>query len=94
MYVRVRPLLPNEIARVGPNDYSVIEIENSTTIAVHSEERGKNIRCQYDYVFGPQALQSQIYDQLKECTTSVLEGFNRYINNRIDHMKVSFLLFM
>lgn len=77
--VRVRPISDNENSENTVNELgdSVVDIQNNTTISLSNLE-GKNvIHCTFDAVLGPQSAQSDVYDTVKDCTKSVMEGVNR-----------------
>lgn len=76
--VRVRPISQTE--EVNPNEInSTINITSPTTLSVVSNDNRKSFQCTYDHVLGPSTSQAQVYDVMKECTFSVLQGVNSTI---------------
>jgi hypothetical protein len=74
--VRVRPLSGTELA--DGND-SVAEIHSGQSLSVTSGDGKKSFRCAYDAVLGPSSSQLEVYDAVKGCTESVIDGFNSTI---------------
>jgi hypothetical protein len=74
--VRVRPLSGTELA--DGND-SVAEIHSGQSLSVTSGDGKKSFRCAYDAVLGPSSSQLEVYDVVKGCTESVIDGFNSTI---------------
>ena len=71
--VRVRPLSEKE---VNEENESVVDILNDQTLRVTSLDGKRSFQCAFDAVLGPSASQAQVYDIVKSCTHSVLDGFN------------------
>lgn len=71
--VRVRPLSDKE---VNEENESVVDILNEQTLKVTSLDGKRSFQCAFDAVLGPSASQAQVYDIVKSCTHSVLDGFN------------------
>lgn len=76
--VRVRPLTSNE------RDYdlgvdSVVDIKSDTSLGVTNSDGRRSFQCAYDAVFGPESTQTDIYECVRGCTESVLDGINSTI---------------
>jgi hypothetical protein len=74
--VRVRPLSASELAE--RND-SVVEILSSQALNVTSADGKKSFKCAFDSVLGPNSSQTEVYDIVRGCTESVIDGFNSTI---------------
>ena len=73
--VRVRPLNPNEEV----SEASAVRITSSTTLSVETSDGKRSFQCSYDAVLGPSSQQTDVYSTVRECTGSVLQGFNSTI---------------
>lgn len=71
--VRVRPLSD---AESGEED-GVIDIQDGTSLSVLDGK--KSFQCAYDAVLGFNSNQADVYATVRECTSSVLDGFNSTI---------------
>lgn len=74
--VRVRPLSSSELAE--RND-SVVEILSNQALNVTSADGKKSFKCAFDSVLGPNSSQTEVYDIVRGCTESVIDGFNSTI---------------
>ncbi len=74
--VRVRPLSDKE--SVDNND-SVVDIYDQQTLLVTSADKKKSFQCSFDSVLGPSTSQAEVYETVRGCTRSVLDGFNSTI---------------
>lgn len=74
--VRVRPLNENELLN---NSDSSVELLGDKSLNVTSADGRKSFNCAYDAVLGPSSSQSDVYDVVRTCTSSVLDGFNSTI---------------
>ena len=67
--VRIRPPLyaaePLSLAAEGPQ-----------TLSALSADGRKHLKCSYDHVLSPEASQEEVYGIVKQCTDSVLLGYN------------------
>ncbi len=84
--VRVRPmhdLIVGHNRDLGENYdealNAAIDIQSSTTLAVANTDGKRVFNCTYDHVLGPSSTQAELYDIVKKCTISVVEGFNATI---------------
>ncbi|GLD94453.1 hypothetical protein PINS_up003064 [Pythium insidiosum] len=79
--VRIRPLidreqsllpssLPSSSSHAGPS----LRPLDDRTIEVRTAE--STIKCSYDAVLDPSVTQEQVYDRVRECVQSFLQGFN------------------
>jgi hypothetical protein len=69
--VRVRPLVPSE----GDDQLSVT-IHDPSSLSVTNADNTKSFQCSYDAVLGPSSSQLDVYQTIRECTISVLDGVN------------------
>ncbi len=74
--VRVRPMSDKELAE---NNESVVDIQNGQSLKVTSADGKKSFQCTFDTVLGQNTSQSEVYDTVRSCTRSVLDGFNSTI---------------
>lgn len=74
--VRVRPLSSGEIA---DGNESVVDILGSQSLSVTSSDGKKSFRCAFDAVLGPSSSQIDVYEVVRGCTESVIEGYNSTI---------------
>lgn len=74
--VRVRPLSDKELSE---NNVNVVEIGDEQSLKVTSADGKKSFQCAFDAVVGPSTSQAQVYDIVRGCTKSVLDGFNSTI---------------
>ena len=74
--VRVRPLSVTELAE--KND-SVVDIISDQSLNVTSADGKKSFKCSFDSVLGPESTQNEVYDIIRGCTESVIDGFNSTI---------------
>ena len=74
--VRVRPLSQTELA---DNNDSVVDIIDNQSLKVTSSDGKKSFSCSYDSVLGPLSSQVEVYDVVRSCTQSVIDGFNSTI---------------
>lgn len=70
--VRIRPLTEEEAS-----EGSVVAVQDSTSLTLGTPEGRKNFRCSFDSIIGPESTQAEVYDTVKVCTNSVIDGFNR-----------------
>ncbi|KAJ1392629.1 P-loop containing nucleoside triphosphate hydrolase protein, partial [Ochromonadaceae sp. CCMP2298] len=73
--VRVRPLTDHEA------DESAVLLGplGDRSVSVTSADGRKSFNCAYDAVLGPASGQSEVYEVVRCCTASVLDGFNSTI---------------
>nr|CCA19178.1 kinesinlike protein putative [Albugo laibachii Nc14] len=71
VYIRIRPLVDREVAA---SNVASIRALDGQTIEVKTSDT--SIECKYDAIFDSHCTQADIYDQVKECTTVFLDGFN------------------
>ncbi len=76
--VRVRPISNNEYAGEFGGE-SVVDISNQTALSVASADGKRTFQCAFDAVLGPHSTQTDVYETVRECTHSVIEGFNSTI---------------
>lgn len=76
--VRVRPLSLAE-TEGGTSHDSVVDILNSQALNVTSADGKKSFKCAFDSVLGPASSQAEVYEIVKGCTESVIEGINSTI---------------
>jgi kinesin family protein 3/17 len=69
--VRIRPFIGREKEQ-GFSEHAIQAYDNT----IHVKTQEHNIRCQYDAVLHSELTQAQVYESVRECTQSVLEGFN------------------
>jgi hypothetical protein len=74
--VRVRPLSDKE---VSSGNESVIDLLDKQSLVVTSLDGKKTFQCKFDSIVGPSSTQKEVYDIVRGCTKSVLEGFNSTI---------------
>lgn len=74
--VRVRPLSQSELA---DHNESVVDIIDNQSLKVTSADGKKSFSCSYDSVLGPNSTQVEVYDVVRSCTQSVIDGFNSTI---------------
>lgn len=77
--VRIRPLNQDEIQNAG-NNSSILSYDNQSLTLRNSESK-KQFQCTFDAVLGPTSTQEDVYQAIQVCTTSVKDGFNRYLVN-------------
>ncbi|ETW06745.1 hypothetical protein, variant 1 [Aphanomyces invadans] len=73
VFIRIRPLIDRE---TGPDPAAQHFIRTTGDQTIEVQTADSNIKCKYDAVFGPSASQDDVYDRVKECTESFLDGFN------------------
>jgi len=76
--VRVRPLTANERDYDLGSD-SVVDIKSEQSLGVTNSDGRRSFQCTYDAVFGPESTQTDIYECVRGCTESVLDGINSTI---------------
>ena len=74
--VRVRPLSQLEVIE---NQDCVVDIVDQQSLTVTSSDGKKVFKCSYDSVLGMSSTQSDVYNVVRSCTESVLDGFNSTI---------------
>jgi len=74
--VRVRPLSQLELTE---NQESVVDIVDKQSLTVTSSDGKKVFKCTYDSVLGMSSTQLDVYNVVRSCTESVLDGFNSTI---------------
>ena len=74
--VRVRPLSGTELA--DGND-SVVDVQSGQALSVTSADGKKSFKCSFDAVLNSQSSQMEVYDIVRACTDSVINGFNSTI---------------
>jgi hypothetical protein len=74
--VRVRPLSDKEISE---NNESIVDIQNNQSLKVTSADGKKSFQCTFDTVLGQGTTQTDVYETVRSCTKSVLDGFNSTI---------------
>ncbi len=74
--VRVRPLSEKELS---DSTDTVVDIQDNQNLKVTSFDGKKSFQCSFDSVVGPETNQAQVYDIVRGCTQSVLDGFNSTI---------------
>ena len=84
--VRVRPFLDNDLdnenaehERYLEQQESAITIKSDTMMEVESVNAKSKFVCSFDSVVPPQASQQDVYNTVKLCTSSVINGFNSTI---------------
>lgn len=75
--VRVRPLSETECTDGDSN--LCVDIQSNTSLSLFNSENKRTFHCSFDAILGPSATQSDVYNILKSCTSSVLDGFNTTI---------------
>ena len=76
--VRVRPLYDNsQTLDLGAE--TVVDIQSASSLSVTTSDGKRAFQCAFDAVLGPFSTQQDLYDTVKGCTRSVLEGFNSTI---------------
>lgn len=58
---------------------TAVEIIGNCSLVVHSSDKKRTFQCSFDSVIGPEASQAEVYEIVKGCTASVLDGFNSTI---------------
>lgn len=77
--VRVRPI-PHQYDPNDPSTQSIIDITSDTSLTINEgKDRKKNFQCAFDAVLSPSATQADVYNTVRSCTASVLDGFNSTI---------------
>ena len=71
--VRVRPLSEKEIAS---GNESVVDILDSESLTVTNKDGKRTFQCKFDSVVGPSSTQGEVYDIVRGCTKSVMNGYN------------------
>lgn len=79
--IRCRPAFQDEIDFTGGNFFSIIETQAETAEQLGQVSltlmSGKQRDFLYDYVFGPNSTQDQVYERIaRPVVTDVLKGFN------------------
>lgn len=67
------------LVRVRPVDSSLdtcIHLQSNQSLTVEDVDHKKTFSCSYDAILGPNASQAQVYEIVKDCTLSVLQGVN------------------
>ena len=76
--VRVRPL--NDSERNDNNDENgVIAFEGNQKLSITNADGNRTFQCEFDHIFDPKTSQETVYASVRECTSSVLDGFNSTI---------------
>lgn len=74
--VRVRPLSQSELIE---NQDSVVDIIDQQSLSITSGDGKKSFKCSYNHVLNPNSSQADVYQIVKNCTESVVDGFNSTI---------------
>ncbi|KAG7381929.1 hypothetical protein PHYPSEUDO_005456 [Phytophthora pseudosyringae] len=74
VFIRIRPLIERESSLERCAGSHSIRATDHQTIEVRTSE--STIKCAYDAVFDHSFSQEQVYDRVRECTQSFLQGFN------------------
>ncbi|KAH7479855.1 hypothetical protein KRP22_010110 [Phytophthora ramorum] len=74
VFIRIRPLIERESTQERCAGAHSIRATDHQTIEVRTSE--STIKCSYDAVFDHTFSQEQVYDRVRECTQSFLQGFN------------------
>ncbi|KAJ8530358.1 hypothetical protein ON010_g14553 [Phytophthora cinnamomi] len=74
VFIRIRPLIERENSQERCAGTHSIRATDHQTIEVRTSE--STIKCAYDAVFDHTFSQEQVYDRVRECTQSFLQGFN------------------
>ncbi|KAE9031513.1 hypothetical protein PF007_g60 [Phytophthora fragariae] len=74
VFIRIRPLIERETSQERCAGSHSIRATDHQTIEVRTPE--STIKCAYDAVFDHTFSQEQVYDRVRECTQSFLQGFN------------------
>ncbi|KAL3660109.1 hypothetical protein V7S43_015030 [Phytophthora oleae] len=74
VFIRIRPLIERENSQERCAGSHSIRATDHQTIEVRTSE--STIKCAYDAVFDHSFSQEQVYDRVRECTQSFLQGFN------------------
>ena len=84
--VRVRPFLDNDLDNENAEHEmyleqreSAVTIKSDTMMEVESLNAKSKFVCSFDSVVPPQASQQDVYNTVKLCTSSVINGFNSTI---------------
>eukprot|EP00957_Ditylum_brightwellii_P044438 3371588-Ditylum_brightwellii.AAC.1 len=76
--VRVRPLLPSRVEGVFRDSDQVVFVNNSNA-TVSIDASNKQVQCTYDYAFGPESTQNDLYSKVSSCIDSAVLGYNATI---------------
>ncbi|TRY69930.1 hypothetical protein TCAL_12627 [Tigriopus californicus] len=88
VFCRVRPLLKGEVEKVGPNirhiefvsenSLELKRIADSPNESIASGIKGKNSKYdfEFDRVFGPNAKQAQVFEEICQLVQSAIDGYN------------------
>ncbi|CAM9206380.1 unnamed protein product, partial [Choristocarpus tenellus] len=77
--VRIRPLLPSEVGQ-DRQAIKVVEVgEDERLIRVNGMAPNRQLQCRYDAVLGVNTTQEEMYAQVRECASGVLQGLNSTI---------------
>ena len=78
--VRVRPINDSD-NNDGTNESSetIVDLQSHTTLALTNADGKRAFQCAFDAVLGPQSTQSDVYQTVRDCTISVLNGVNATI---------------
>ncbi|TMW68341.1 hypothetical protein Poli38472_005809 [Pythium oligandrum] len=75
VFIRIRPLIERETNQtITQTSSHSLRTLDDRTIEVRTADQ--TIKCAYDAVFDPSYTQEQVYDRVRECTQSFLQGFN------------------
>ncbi|EGZ05092.1 hypothetical protein PHYSODRAFT_248580 [Phytophthora sojae] len=74
VFIRIRPLIERENSQERCAGTHSIRATDHQSIEVRTSE--STIKCTYDAVFDHTFSQEQVYDRVRECTQSFLQGFN------------------
>lgn len=77
--VRVRPLADFEVLNPDLGAETVVDIQSNTSLAIFGADGKRSFQCSFDAVLGPLSSQAEVYHTVRDCTSSVLEGFNSTI---------------
>jgi hypothetical protein len=79
--IRIRPLNESEknISPHNPSEQSTLNILSNHSLSIATYDGRKTYNCIYDTILGPTATQSQVYECIKDCTLSVMQGVNSTI---------------
>ena len=76
--VRVRPLNDSE-RNDNENENGVIAFDGNQKLSITNAEGNRTFQCEFDHIFDPKTSQESVYTSVRECTSSVLDGFNSTI---------------
>ena len=75
MLVRIRPLQPHELAD-DRQSRAIVRAKSASELAIEGDEPRHRVTCRFDAVLGSDAVQADVYEHIRECTSRAVRGYN------------------